>query len=99
MKRYLFVVFISLTAGLLGLSCLNASKSGQNTDNTKAETKLKRPASFNRDSAYSYIRRQRETVFAVTISFPNSTDMELKTSLSRPEKSRPSMATACLSAI
>ena len=58
MKRYLFVVFISLTAGLLGLSCLNASKSGQNTDNTKAETKLKRPASFNRDSAYSYIRRQ-----------------------------------------
>ncbi len=58
MKTYHIAAFFSIAVILLSASCRQSSSATKTGEDTRVEKKLKSPAKFNRDSAYSYVRHQ-----------------------------------------
>lgn len=58
MKGYLIAALFSIIATMGVTSCRPTASNGDATRNRQEEKRIKTPARFNRDSAYSYVRRQ-----------------------------------------
>lgn len=58
MKGYLIAALFSIIATLGITSCRPTASNGDATRTRQEEKRIKTPARFNRDSAYSYVRRQ-----------------------------------------
>lgn len=57
MKRILYAAMLCIAVAVTAISCKTSPKTGQDEKNG-TEKSLKTPVSFNRDSAYAYVRRQ-----------------------------------------
>lgn len=57
MKRFLYTAMLCIAVAAVAIGCRTSSKTSQEETHT-AEKRLKAPVSFNRDSAYAYVRRQ-----------------------------------------
>ncbi len=58
MKHKFIAALITLTAGLVGVGCSLSNSHKTETKEVNEPRQIKTPVSFNRDSAYSYVRRQ-----------------------------------------
>lgn len=58
MKAYSVAVILSIAVAFASASCRPTASSTEKNASERAEKKLKTPSKFNRDSAYSYVRRQ-----------------------------------------
>lgn len=58
MKEYIIAALISVLAAISATSCGSTASNGDVSREKQDEKRLKTPAKFNRDSAYSYVRRQ-----------------------------------------
>lgn len=58
MKKYIIAAMFSLLAAVCATSCSSTASNGDVSRAKQEEKRLKTPAKFNRDSAFSYVRRQ-----------------------------------------